>query len=71
MWAKVQVAYPITATFGFGTDFTKVQAFIKGATSSDDGQSMLKAQFIATALNTQYLATGYGAQGVQVSCCCC
>ena len=59
LWALVKAEYPVQ-TAGLNT-FGQAQTFIKNATSTGTGITMLRAQFFATALNVQYIA-GYGAQ---------
>lgn len=60
--AKAPYANAIPA----GTTFAQAQALLKAATSSTNlGRDMLRAQFIATALNVQYIAN-YGAQHITV-----
>ena len=59
LWALVKAEYPVQ-TAGLNT-FGQAQTFMKNATSTGTGITMLRAQFFATALNVQYIA-GYGAQ---------
>jgi hypothetical protein len=59
LWALVKAEYPVQ-TAGLST-FGDAQKFIKNATSTGTGITMLRAQFFATALNVLYIE-GYGAQ---------
>jgi hypothetical protein len=58
LWAQVSASYPVQTG---GLTFPQAQTFIKNATSSGTGVTMLRAQFFATALNSVYIS-GYGSQ---------
>jgi hypothetical protein len=62
LWPSVASTYPKVVQ---GLTFAQAQVYIKGANSSGDGVSMMRAQFFATALNVNYIS-GYGAQHVSV-----
>jgi len=63
LWDQVNHMYPAT---GFFANFASVQFFLKNVSSSTNlGKDMLKAQFIATALNSLYIS-GYSTQYVAV-----